>query len=249
MNSDKNESTGKPVRLNKFLSEAGVCSRREADRLIEAGRVMVDGHKALMGERVLEDQSVEVDGRAVSGKPRQIILAVNKPKGIVCTTSEKEKDNIVDFLDYPERIYPAGRLDKDSEGLILMTNDGNLMNEILKARNYHEKEYIVEVNKPIRGDFLKKMSEGVELVELDTTTRPCKVERSGRFAFHIVLTQGLNRQIRRMCEALGYRVRSLKRIRVMNIELGDLEIGHWRELTDAEIRKLEEMTRRRTHEK
>ena len=175
-----------------------------------------------------------------SGKP--IVLAVNKPKGIVCTTSRKEKDNIVDFISYPERVYPVGRLDKDSEGLILMTNDGELMDEILRARNGHEKEYEVQVNRPVSERFLKEMAGGVPI--LDTVTRPCRIRKTGTFSFRIILTQGLNRQIRRMCEALGYRVRALKRIRVMNIHLGDLPEGEYRELTEAEIFELMRLTGR-----
>ncbi|MEE1227971.1 MAG: pseudouridine synthase [Lachnospiraceae bacterium] len=236
------------MRLNKFLSVSGLCSRRQADRLIEEGRVTIDGRIAEMGEKVLPSMEVAVDGKLISQKPKKVILAVNKPRGIVCTTSKKEKDNIVDYLNYPERIYPAGRLDKDSEGLILMTNDGELMNEILRARNYHEKEYVVEVNKPIRKDFLMRMSSGVYLEDLEQMTRPCQVTRTGRFAFHIVLTQGLNRQIRRMCEALGYRVESLKRIRIMNIELGDLETGKYRKLTKKELQGLCQLTGMRLEE-
>ena len=217
-------SNGEPMRLNKFLSDAGVCSRRQADRYVEQGRILVDGEPAQMGQKV-------------------IVLAVNKPKGIVCTTEKREKDNIVDFIGYPERIYPVGRLDKDSEGLILMTNDGELMNEILKARNYHEKEYEVTINRPVTNVFLKQMSEGVEI--LDTVTRPCKVKRTGVYTFRIILTQGLNRQIRRMCEACGYRVRELKRLRIMNIHLGSLPTGKYREITGEELSKLEKLAGRK----
>lgn len=236
-------STGEPMRLNKFLSDAGVCSRRQADRYVEQGRILIDGEPAQMGQKVRTGQDIRVDGKRVSVSRKQIVLAVNKPKGIVCTTEKREKDNIVDFISYPERIYPVGRLDKDSEGLILMTNDGELMNEILKARNYHEKEYEVTINRPVTNAFLKQMSEGVEI--LDTVTRPCKVKRTGVYTFRIILTQGLNRQIRRMCEACGYRVRELKRLRIMNIHLGSLPTGEYREITGEELSKLEKLAGRK----
>ena len=236
------EDMQEKIRLNKYLSEAGICSRRQADRLVEEGRVLVDGQPALMGQKVSADQEILVDGRRAGGKKKPVVLAVNKPRGIVCTTDDKrEKDNIVRFMNYPERIYPVGRLDKNSEGLLLMTNDGQLMNEILKAANYHEKEYVVTVDRPVTMDFLKKMSEGVEI--LDTVTRPCKVKKTGARTFHIILTQGLNRQIRRMCEALGYRVRDLTRIRVMNIRLGSLAPGSYREVTGEELMELRRRTR------
>lgn len=235
-------SNAEPMRLNKFLSDAGVCSRRQADRYVEQGRILIDGEPAQMGQKVLASQDIRVDGKRVSVSRKQIVLAVNKPKGIVCTTEKREKDNIVDFIGYPERIYPVGRLDKDSEGLILMTNDGELMNEILKARNYHEKEYEVTINRPVTNAFLKQMSEGVEI--LDTVTRPCKVKRTGVYTFRIILTQGLNRQIRRMCEACGYRVRELKRLRIMNIHLGSLPTGEYREITGEELSKLEKLAGR-----
>ncbi len=228
------------MRLNKFLSDAGVCSRRQADRMVEEGRVMVDGRIAIMGEQVTENQTICVDGKEVSLVQKKIILMFNKPKGIVCTAEKREKDNIIDYINYPERIYPVGRLDKDSEGLILLTNDGEMMNEILRARNYHEKEYEVKVNRPITKSFLKQMSEGVEI--LDTVTRPCVVKQTGAFTFRIILTQGLNRQIRRMCEALGYRVRDLKRYRIMNIHLGNLEVGKYRQLTPKEYAELQRLT-------
>lgn len=236
-------SNAEPMRLNKFLSDAGVCSRRQADRYVEQGRILIDGEPAQMGQKVLASQDIRVDGKRVSVSRKQIVLAVNKPKGIVCTTEKREKDNIVDFISYPERIYPVGRLDKDSEGLILMTNDGELMNEILKARNYHEKEYEVTINRPVTNAFLKQMSEGVEI--LDTVTRPCKVKRTGVYTFRIILTQGLNRQIRRMCEACGYRVRELKRLRIMNIHLGSLPTGEYREITGEELFKLEKLAGRK----
>ena len=235
---EKNKKTAPaPVRLNKYLSDAGVCSRRQADRYAQEGRITIDGQVAELGQKVLPGQKVCVDGRPVDTEGRvshrRIVLAVNKPRGIVCTTSRQEKDNIVDFIGYPERIYPMGRLDKDSEGLILMTNDGELMDEILRARNGHEKEYEVQVNRPVSERFLKEMAGGVPI--LDTVTRPCRIRKTGTFSFRIILTQGLNRQIRRMCEALGYRVRALKRIRVMNIHLGEPPTGASRELSQAEI--------------
>ena len=202
------------IRLNKFLSDAGVCSRREGDRLIEAGKVVVNGKVALMGQKVTINDDIVVNGQRVSREDERILIALNKPVGIECTTDLNNKDNIVDFVNYPKRIYPVGRLDKNSQGLILMTNDGSLVNE---------KEYHVWTDKQITDEFVEKMSSGVEI--LDTVTRPCKVVRLKKNMFSIVLTQGLNRQIRRMCEALGYRVVKLKRIRIMNIELGNLPIG------------------------
>ena len=205
------------IRLNKFLSDAGVCSRREGDRLIEAGKVVVNGKVALMGQKVTINDDIVVNGQRVSREDERILIALNKPVGIECTTDLNNKDNIVDFVNYPKRIYPVGRLDKNSQGLILMTNDGSLVNSILKASNGHEKEYHVWTDKQITDEFVEKMSSGVEI--LDTVTRPCKVVRLKKNMFSIVLTQGLNRQIRRMCEALGYRVVKLKRIRIMNIEL------------------------------
>ncbi|MBQ9156241.1 MAG: pseudouridine synthase [Eubacterium sp.] len=239
MNDNTKPVSKDPVRLNKYLSDAGVCSRRQADRYVEAGRITVDGQPAVMGQKILPSQTICLDGKPVSVSRRRIILAVNKPQGIVCTTEKREKDNIVDFIGYSERIYPMGRLDKDSEGLILMTNDGELMDQILRARNYHEKEYLVRVNRPVTMDFLKKMRSGVPI--LDTVTRPCKVEKVGPYMFKIVLTQGLNRQIRRMCEALDYRVRWLKRVRIMNINLDGLPVGQYREIKGEELRKLELM--------
>lgn len=227
------------IRINKYLSEAGICSRREADRLIEAGRVFIDGVRAEHGSRVSEGQTVEADGKTVSGKAERILLAFNKPTGVVCTTTDKQGGiNIVDFIGYRERIYPVGRLDKDSEGLILMTNDGELMDKILRSANGHEKEYIVRVNKPVTEEFVKLMSDGVYLKELDRTTDICTVEKVTRFCFRIVLTQGLNRQIRRMCENFGYKVLKLKRIRIMNILLGDLKVGNYREITQEEYQEL-----------
>jgi len=225
------------MRLNKYLSDAGVCSRREADRLVEAGRVTIDGQVAVMGQKVMEGQQVAVDGKLVTVQEKKVILAVNKPMGVVCTTSDKDRaQNIVELLQYPLRIYPVGRLDKDSEGLLLMTNDGALMDEVLRARNGHEKEYIVEIDKPVTEEFVQGMAAGVPI--LDTVTRPCQVEKIGRNRFRIILTQGLNRQIRRMCEYFGCRVVSLKRVRIVNIRLGNLPLGGYRELTKAEEQEL-----------
>jgi 23S rRNA pseudouridine2604 synthase len=227
----------KETRINKYLSEVGYCSRRAADKLIEDGRVTINGEVPLMGTKIVEGDVVKVDGKSVVKKDEKAVyLVLNKPRGIVCTTDTRvEKDNIIDFLNYPKRIFPIGRLDKASEGLILLTNDGNIVNKILRARNNHEKEYIVQVNKPIDKDFVKKMSQGVPI--LDTITRPCKVEQLSRVRFKIILTQGLNRQIRRMCEYLGYHVQQLKRVRIMNIHL-DLPNGKYREMTKEEFREL-----------
>ena len=225
------------IRLNKFLSESGICSRREADRLIEAGKVLVDGTAASMGMKILPGQRVVCDGVPVGEKDRPVLLAVNKPRGIVCTTSGKDRaENIVGFLQYPIRIYPVGRLDKESEGLLLMTNQGELMDRILRARNGHEKEYRVTVDHPITEEFLKQMGAGVPI--LDTVTRPCEVKRLGEREFGIILTQGLNRQIRRMCEALGYRVVKLCRIRIMNLTLDSLKPGAYREVSGTELSEL-----------
>ena len=226
------------IRLNKFLSDAGVCSRREADRLIEAGRIMVNDKLPVMGQKVTSKDIVKVDNKIVSREEEQIIIAFNKPVGVECTTDKENPDNIVDFIGYEKRIYPIGRLDKNSQGLILLTNDGSIVNNILKASNYHEKEYIVTVDKPVSEDFVEKMSKGVKI--LDQVTRPCIVKRNGKHTFSIVLTQGLNRQIRRMCQTLGYNVQKLKRIRIMDIELGNLPIGQYRNLTDKEIKCLKQ---------
>lgn len=224
----------KGTRVNKYLSEAGYCSRRGADKLIEQGRVLVNGARAELGTRVSEGDKVEVNGKEINQQEKKFVyLALNKPVGIVCTTDTRvEKDNIIDFLNYPKRIFPIGRLDKPSEGLILLTSDGDIVNKILRARNHHEKEYIVTVNKPMDKKFIKDMSNGVPI--LDTVTRKCIVEKIDNLTFRIILTQGLNRQIRRMCEYLGYRVRTLKRIRIMNIKL-DVPVGKWRHLTDDEL--------------
>ncbi len=228
------------IRINKYLSEAGVCSRREADRQIERGIVTINGRTAVMGDKVCPSDEVMYGKKRVSMEEEVILLAVNKPSGIVCTSEKREKDNIIDYMNYPKRIYPIGRLDKNSHGLILMTNQGELANQIMRSRNYHEKEYIVKVNKDITDDFLRKMSEGVHLEELKTTTRPCQVEKVGKRTFRIILTQGLNRQIRRMCEQFQYRVLDLKRVRIMNICLGNLKEGTYRKITGQEWKDLQE---------
>ena len=230
------------IRLNKYLSEAGVCSRREADRLIESGIVTVDGKTAAPGMKVEDGQEVRVGKKVVKSKTEKTVLAVYKPAGIVCTEDKREKKNIIRFLNYPVRITYAGRLDKDSEGLLIMTNDGDLINGMMRARYAHEKEYKVRVNKEVTPEFIEKMSRGVHIRDkeknLDAVTRPCTVKKTGKYTFSIILTQGLNRQIRRMCEALGYKVDVLKRIRIMNVELGNLKPGQVRELTEQELKEL-----------
>ena len=228
------------VRLNKFLSEKGICSRREADRLVDEGKVMVNGVCAVMGQKVSSADEIVVDGKKVSTKQvKPVLIAVNKPAGIVCTTARFEGEkNIVDMVKYPTRIYPIGRLDKESGGLILMTNLGDLANEISKASNSHEKEYVVTVNNQVTESFLDKMRRGMHLEELNADTMPCVCTKTGNREFHIILKQGLNRQIRRMCAACGYRVETLKRIRIMNIHLGNIPQGNFRNVTDAEFDKL-----------
>lgn len=229
-------------RLNKYLSDAGVCSRRAADAAIEAGEVTVNGELAVMGMKVTVSDEVRYKGQIVSNVDKKnILLAYNKPAGIVCTAEKREKNNIIEHINYPERIYPIGRLDKDSTGLILLTNQGDLVNKIMKAVNAHEKEYIVTVDKDITADFIKNMSNGVYLEELDVTTRKCRVTKTGPREFRIVLTQGLNRQIRRMCQTFGYRVRTLKRVRIMNIELGNLKEDTYRDVNSKEIKELMKM--------
>lgn len=225
------------TRLNKFLSEAGYCSRRAADKLIEEGRVTVNGKYPEMGTKVSSTDEVSVDGKVVSIKKKsRVYIAFNKPVGVVCTTDTRvEKHNIIDFINYPSRIFPIGRLDKDSEGLILLTDDGDIVNKILRSSNNHEKEYIVRVDKPISQTFVKRMSEGVPI--LDTMTKPCRVQKLSRDSFKIVLTQGLNRQIRRMCSYLDYEVESLKRVRIMNINLMS-DVGEYRNLTKEELNTL-----------
>ena len=229
------------VRINKFLSEAGVCSRREADRQIEEGNVTIDGKIAQMGDRVSEGQQVCFQGVPVKKEEEMILIVLHKPAGIVCTAEKREKNNVIDYLNYPKRIYPVGRLDKDSEGLLLLTNNGDIVNKMMRSGNMHEKEYIVTVNRPVTDSFLHGMANGVPLVELNTTTRKCRVERTGKKQFRIVLTQGLNRQIRRMCEYFGYRVQKLVRVRIMNIELGNLEPGKYRDVTSQEYKRLLEL--------
>ena len=231
------------IRLNKYLSEMGVCSRRAADAAIESGQVLVDGQVAQMGQKVTGKECIVFSGKTVEkNKDDFVLIAFNKPKGIVCTASKKDKNNIVDFINYPVRIYPVGRLDKDSHGLILMTNQGDLVNKIMRASNHHEKEYVVRVNKEITKDFLNSMGKGVYLEDLETTTRPCKIKKIEKFTFSIILTQGLNRQIRRMCQALDYRVMDLKRIRIINIHLDDLKEGQFRDVNEEELKLLYKMT-------
>lgn len=230
---------GTGERINKYLSAAGVCSRREADRQLEAGNVRIGDRVAGVGDRVLPGDFVYYQGRLVEPENERILLVVNKPKGIVCTSQKREKDNIIDYLHYPKRIYPVGRLDKDSEGLLLMTNEGDLVNKIMRSGNWHEKEYLVTVNRPVTDSFLAGMSGGVPI--LDTVTRRCQVKRVDTHSFRIVLTQGLNRQIRRMCEYFDYRVVSLKRVRIMNIHLGRLPVGQYRLVTQQEMRELERL--------
>jgi len=227
------------MRLNKYLGESGACSRREADQLIREGRVTLNGATAELGMQVGEGDEVRLDGELVGGArklERPVYIALNKPVGITCTTDRRVPGNIVDFVDHPERIFMIGRLDKDSEGLILLTNDGEVVNEVLRAAHGHEKEYVVMVDREVTDEFVRKMGGGVRLEE--ATTNPCKVRKTGARTFDIVLTQGLNRQIRRMCEALGYRVVALKRVRIMHIQLGKLKKGRWRNLAPEEIRKL-----------
>ena len=224
------------VRINKFLSEVGYCSRREADKLLEQGRITINGKLPELGTKVLPTDEVRVNGKLITEKEEpKIYLAVNKPVGIECTTNQSVRGNIVDFVNYPERIFPVGRLDKDSEGLIIMTNDGDIVNKILRARNNHEKEYIVTVDKPITDRFITRMGNGVPI--LDTITKKCRVEKISRTTFRIFLTQGLNRQIRRMCEYFDYNVVALKRIRIMNISL-DVPVGKYREITSQEMNEL-----------
>ena len=229
-----------PIRLNKYFSEIGFCSRRAADKLIDQERVLINNKTAIVGQKVNRDDIIKVDGELLNTKKeRQVYLAFNKPIGIVCTTDTRvEKDNIIDFINYPSRIYPIGRLDKPSEGLIFLTNDGDIVNKILRARNNHEKEYLVTVNKPVTDDFISKMGIGIPI--LDTITRKCFVKQTHKKQFKIILTQGLNRQIRRMCEYLDYRVIKLIRTRIMNVNL-DLDVGKYRELTSKEIESIKEL--------
>jgi 23S rRNA pseudouridine2604 synthase len=221
------------LRLNKYISETGVCSRREADKWIDAGRVTCNGNPAALGTQVGEGDVVCIDGQPIGAKKKQIYIALNKPVGVTCTTEAHIEDNIIDLVGYPERIFPIGRLDKDSEGLILLTNDGDIVNEILRAENNHEKEYIVAVDRPITDLSLKMMASGIKI--MGELTKPCKVDRIDQKSFRMILTQGLNRQIRRMCSALGYKARRLQRVRIMNIHLGTLGSGQWRHLSDSEL--------------
>ncbi len=225
------------MRLNKYLSETGMCSRREADAWIASGRVSINGRRAELGTQVAGADEVRVDNRVIgTSKKKKIYLCLNKPVGITCTTEHGVNDNIIDFIGHEERIFPIGRLDKESEGLNLLTNTGDIVNDILRSENNHEKEYLVTVDKPLTDTFLAGMAGGVRI--LDTRTRPCKVSRVGKYEFRIILTQGLNRQIRRMCEVFGYDVKRLQRVRIVNIKLGGLKVGRWRNLTEAELRGL-----------
>ena len=223
-------------RLNKFIADSGYCSRREADRLIQEGRVTIDGRTGSLGDRVRSGMRVVCDGHALSGRGERVYLILNKPRGIVCTADPREPMNVVDYVGYPIRIFPVGRLDKDSEGLLLLTSDGEIVNRLLRAAGGHEKEYEVEVDKPLSREFMEKMMSGVEI--LGTVTLPCRLRRTGARSFNLVLVQGLNRQIRRMCEALGYNVQKLRRVRINNIRIGTLQPGQWRELTQAEVNGL-----------
>lgn len=227
------------INLNKFISSTGICSRRGAEKLILEGRVTINGKPTQLGNRVFKNDVVKVDGRLLKHKPKTLYIAYNKPVGIVSTTDLRERDNIVKAINHPERLFPVGRLDKPSEGLIFMTNDGDIVNKILRAGNNHEKEYIVTVDKPIDAKFIQKMSNGVPI--LGTVTKKCKVEKISEKVFKIILVQGLNRQIRRMCEYLGYTVTKLKRVRIMNVDLGNLKPGDWRELTSEEMKVINRM--------
>lgn len=228
------------TRLNKAISDSGYCSRRQADALIEQGRVTLNGQPVSLGDRAMPDDDIRVDGKLITENTNLVYIVLNKPIGITCTTDQRIEGNVVDFIGHKERIFHVGRLDKPSEGLLLMTNDGDIVNKILRAGNKHEKEYIVKVDRPITKDFILKMGNGVPLAELETTTKRCEIEQLSRFVFRIVLIQGLNRQIRRMCEYFGYEVLELKRTRIMNIELGNLPIGKWRDLTEKELKDLQD---------
>lgn len=228
------ENSGK--RLNKFIADSGYCSRREADRLIDEGRVQVDGRTGVLGDRILPGMAVTVDGKSLTGEREKVYILLYKPRGIVCTADPREPMNVVDYLNYPTRVFPVGRLDKDSEGLLLMTSDGYIVNRMLRAAGGHEKEYEVEIDRPVTREFVARMMAGVPI--LDTVTLPCKVRRTGERSFNIILVQGLNRQIRRMCEALGANVTHLRRIRIMNLKLGSMRPGEWRDVTPDEMRAL-----------
>ena len=227
----------KSISLNKFISQTGICSRREADQWIVDGRVKINGKPTQKGNRVFPGDKVTIDGKPLKAKPKPIYLAFHKPVGITCTTDRRDKDNILDFLKYPARIFPIGRLDKASSGLIFLTNDGDIVNEILREENQHEKEYIVKVNRPISNRFVERMSQGIPI--LGTKTKRCIVEKQSKFVFRIILTQGLNRQIRRMCEFCDYKVVSLKRVRIMQVRLGQLQVGKWRHLSAKEFQQIQ----------
>ena len=235
-----NEAQGK--RLNKFIADSGYCSRREADRLIQEGRVTIDGRVGALGDRVQRGMRVVCDGHALSGRGERVYIILNKPRGIVCTADPREPMNVVDYVNYPIRIFPVGRLDKDSEGLLLLTSDGEIVNRLLRAAGGHEKEYEVEVDKPLTREFMERMMSGVEI--LGTTTLPCRLRRTGARSFNLVLVQGLNRQIRRMCEAVGLEVLRLKRTEIAGVKLGMLPQGKWRPLNEREMRRLTNITQK-----
>jgi 23S rRNA pseudouridine2604 synthase len=233
------------ISLNKYISDTGICSRREADKFIETGRVLLNGVVAIKGNRVEEGDEVLLDGKPLRKNPKRIYIAFHKPRGLTCTTDLRDKTNVISYINHPQRIFPIGRLDKDSEGLIFLTNDGDIVNKILRSRNGHEKEYIVVVDKELAPDFVKRMSNGIPI--LGTTTKKCMVEKKGRAIFRIILTQGLNRQIRRMCEYLGYDVVKLKRTRIMSIKLDDLAPGKWRYFSEAEMQEIETLLEESTN--
>lgn len=233
------------ISLNKYISDTGICSRREADKFIETGRVLLNGVVAIKGNRVEEGDEVLLDGKSLRENPKRIYIAFHKPRGLTCTTDLRDKTNVISYINHPQRIFPIGRLDKDSEGLIFLTNDGDIVNKILRSRNGHEKEYIVVVDKELAPDFVKRMSNGIPI--LGTTTKKCMVEKKGRAIFRIILTQGLNRQIRRMCEYLGYDVVKLKRTRIMSIKLDDLAPGKWRYFSEAEMLEIEALLEESTN--
>ena len=233
------------ISVNKYITDTGICSRREADKFIETGRVLLNGAVAIKGNRVEEGDEVLLDGKPLRKNPKRIYIAFHKPRGLTCTTDLRDKTNVISYINHPQRIFPIGRLDKDSEGLIFLTNDGDIVNKILRSRNGHEKEYIVVVDKELAPDFVKRMSNGIPI--LGTTTKKCMVEKKGRAIFRIILTQGLNRQIRRMCEYLGYEVVKLKRTRIMSIKLDDLAPGKWRYFSEAEMQEIETLLEESTN--
>jgi 23S rRNA pseudouridine2604 synthase len=233
------ENNKEGIRINKYISSTGICSRRDADKLIEQGKVSVNGEKAVMGTRVTTKDFIKVNGQPLKEQEKPIYIAFNKPVGITCTTDRKVKDNIINYINYPKRIFHVGRLDKYSQGLIFLTNDGDIVNKILRASNNHDKEYIVTVDKPITPEFIKNMAEGVPI--LNTVTRKCIVKKKSKYVFKIILTQGLNRQIRRMCKYLGYNVVKLERVRIMNITLKNIPIGKWRYFTDQELKTINKL--------